>query len=250
MIKIKAENVCKKFLMEAEKSQGALFGVLSLFSKKNKKELIVIENVSFDVVSGQILGIIGKNGSGKSTLLRIIAGIYPKDSGRIELCGDSIYLNGFSSGLSPKLTMKENIYLMGSVMGLSGKEVKEKFGQIVDFSGLGDFINNKVYQFSTGMTARLVFSIVINCLEYKNPDIILLDEVFEAGGDCDFKASALEKMESFIKGNKAVILVSHDLGILKKYCNNVLWLECGKIKKIGNPEEVIKEYENSSNLLY
>jgi ABC-type polysaccharide/polyol phosphate transport system ATPase subunit len=248
MIKIKVENLHKKFLMETEKSQGALKDFISLFLRRDKKELQALKDVSFSVCSGQVLGVIGENGSGKSTLLKVIAGIYPQDKGLVELGGDSVYLNIFGAGLMPKLTMRENIYLMGSIMGLSREDIKEKFNSIVDFSGLKDFTDNKVCQFSTGMVARLVFSTAINCLEHRNPDIILLDEVFESGGDFDFRKKALKKMEELVKSKKAVVLVSHNLDIIKNYCNNVLWLNQGRVKKIGDPKEIVEEYVNQQNL--
>jgi ABC-type polysaccharide/polyol phosphate transport system ATPase subunit len=244
-LKIRVKNLYKEFLMETEKNQGALQSILSLFSKKDKKELVAIKNVSFDVYAGQIFGIIGKNGSGKSTLLRVVAGIYSTDKGSVEIFGEPIYLNGFGPGLSPKLTMRENIYLIGSIMDIPNKDMKKKFEEIVEFSGLEDFIDCKVYQFSSGMVARLVFSTAIHCLEYKNPKIILLDEVFEAGGDFKFKEKATKKMEEFIKDKKAVILVSHNLEMIKNYCNNVLWLDHGKIREIGKAEEVVKKYLES-----
>lgn len=245
MLKIKVENLQKNFNMEIKNNQSVLEFLLSIFSinkKPNFKNLAIINNVSFEVFSGQILGIVGSNGSGKSTLLKIIANIYKQDSGMVKVIGQSVYLNGFGQGLMPKLTMRENIYLIGAIMGLSNKEIKNNFDKVVEFSGLKDFVDNRVYQFSSGMIVRLIFSTTIIFLEHKNPDIILLDEVFEAGGDIDFKDKAIKKMEEFVQNNKAVILVSHQMETVKKYCHKTLWLKNGKIASIGNTEEVVDEY--------
>ena len=142
--------------------------------------------------------------------------------------------------------MRENIYLMGSVMGLSQEEIRNRFDQIVEFSGLRDHVDIKIYQFSTGMISRLNFSIVMHCLEYKKPDILLLDEVLSAGGDIDFQEKATKKMEELIKGGAAVILVSHSLSTINDYCDNVIWLEKGNIKEIGKPKNIIKNYKKSN----
>ena len=210
--------------------------------KSEKKDIEVFENISFDVYAGEVLGIIGKNGCGKSTLLRLIAGVYESDSGEIKTNGRVVYLTGMSQGSSPKLTMRENIYLMGSVMGLSQGDIKKRFNEIVEFSGLRDFVDMKVYQFSTGMLSRLNFSIIIHCVKHQNPDILLLDEVLSAGGDIEFQEKATEKMEELIKGGATVILVSHSLDIINKYCDRAILLDKGKVVSSGIPTDVTNFY--------
>ena len=143
--------------------------------------------------------------------------------------------------------MRNNIYLIGSIMGLSRKEVKKRFQEIVSFAELEDFVDTKVYQFSYGMLNRLCFSTTIHFLKHKNPDILLLDEVFGSGGDLSFQNKAIAKIEEFIKGGAAVILVSHNLHLIKKYCSRVILLENGKIKKEGYPNETIDEYIQNAN---
>ena len=152
------KGVSKKFMIGFQNNNSALSRVVSLFSgKEPKKEFWAVKNVDLFAKIGENLGIIGPNGSGKSTLLRIIAGVYEADEGSVKTKGNTIYLNGFSNGLNSKLTMKENIYLMGSVMGIGQKNIKKRFDEIVEFSGLRDFVYTKVYQFSTGMITRLKF---------------------------------------------------------------------------------------------
>lgn len=242
---IKVSKISKTFVINKEKSKGALsIFVNFLNGQKNTKSLKVLDSISFEVNKGDVLGIIGKNGCGKSTLLKIIAGILCADYGSVFTLGNVVYLSGFGYGLVQKLTMRENIFLIGTLMGLSKKEILNKIDKIVEFSGLKEFIDNKVYKFSSGMIVRLNFSITIHCLEYKKPDIILLDEVLDVGGDIDFQNKAIQKIENLIKSGSAIIIVSHNLETIKKYCQKVVWLNENVIK-IGGAEKIITEYENS-----
>ena len=241
--RISLRKIGKNFKIGNKTNDGALLRIVSFFSgKEEKKEFRVLDDITFDVRAGEVVGIVGRNGSGKSTLLRLIAGIYQPDSGEVETEGKLVYLSGFGQGLRPKLTMTENIYLIASIMGLSRKEVAKRFSNIVEFSGLAEYVDTKVYQFSTGMLTRLNFSIGINCLEYHKPEILLIDEVLEAGGDIDFKKKAGKKIEEFIRGGAAVILVSHNLEDISRYCDRALLLEKGKITMRGDVEAVIKKY--------
>jgi len=240
--KIIINNVSKKFKRDYIKNEGILFRLLSFLNKNGKGEFNALKDISFMVREKEIFGVIGKNGSGKSTLLRVIAGIYKPNSGTVKTKGEIVYLSGFDHGIQRKLTMRENIYLLGVLRGLSKKEINEKFNEIVDFSGLREYLDAKVYQFSSGMINRLSFSITFFCITHKNPDIILIDEVFGAGADFDFKEKSLKKMEELIKKGSSIVLASHDLELIKKYCDKVILLENGKIVKIGNQEEVISFY--------
>lgn len=241
--RIRVDKISKKFNIDFRKNEGLLARVLSFFPRSSpKRELLALDEASFDTKSGEVVGIIGKNGSGKSTLLKIIAGVYYPSSGEVKTNGTMVYLTGLGQGLVQKLTMRENIFLMGSVMGLAQKDIKKKFDEIVEFSGLKDFVDSKIYQFSSGMVTRLNFSVMIHSLKHHNPDIILLDEVFGAGGDIDFQKKGIEKMEELIKGGAAVIMVSHDLEIIKKYCNKAVLLNKGKTVFMGEPEEAVKKY--------
>jgi ABC-type polysaccharide/polyol phosphate transport system ATPase subunit len=240
-----ADNVSKKFKIGCcDQNKSALGRIVSLFSgRESKKDFHALEDISFSVAPGKNLGIIGRNGSGKSTLLRLIAGVYRPDKGSIKTEGNVVCLMGFGYGLNQKLTMRENIYLMGSIMGLSPKDIKKRFNEIVEFSGLPNFLDTKVYQFSSGMITRLNFSVTIHCVKHSNPDILLLDEVFGAGGDIDFETKALKKMEELVTGGTTVILSTHDLNVVEKYCDMAMWLDKGKIIKTGNPSDIVREYK-------
>ena len=244
--RIRVDKISKKFNIDFRKNEGLLARVLYFLPRSSpKRELLAIEDVSFDVKAGEIVGVIGKNGSGKSTMLKIIAGVYAPSFGEVETTGTMVYLTGLGQGLVPRLTMRENILLMGSVMGLAQNDIKKKLGEIVEFSGLKEFIDSKVYQFSSGMITRLNFSVMIHSLKHHNPDIILLDEVFGAGGDIDFQKKGIEKMEELIRSGASVIMVSHSLEIIKKYCQKAILLDKGKIDFMGVPEETVKRYLNN-----
>ncbi|MFA6536298.1 MAG: ABC transporter ATP-binding protein [Candidatus Paceibacterota bacterium] len=247
--RIEIKNLSKKFRADFRKSDTALSRFVGLLSgHTEKREIPVLDDISFEVSAGEILGIIGKNGAGKSTLLRLIAEVYQPDSGQITTRGKTVYLTGVNQGSVPKLTMRENIYLMGSVMGLSQKDIGSRFDEIVDFSGLREFVDMKVYQFSTGMLARLNFSTVIHCIKHQSPDILLLDEILSSGGDAKFKEKATQRMDDLIKGGAAVILVSHDEESILKNCHKAIWLDQGKIREIGTPASVFQKYLEAMKL--
>jgi ABC-type polysaccharide/polyol phosphate transport system ATPase subunit len=234
------ENLSKKFRIGFRKNKNLLFRIFSFFSgKESKKPFFVLKNLSFRVKKGSVLGVIGKNGSGKSTLLRIIGGIYKPTIGSLSVSGNVVSVINLKSGLIDLLTMKENIFLICSFLGLSKKQTEEKMDSIVDFSGLADFMNTKVYQFSEGMRERLSFSIAVNC----SPDVLLLDEVFEVG-DQGFKRKSSEKIKEMSKKKVSVVIVTHDLDIIRKYCDRVIWLDKGEAVEKGEPERVIKNYLN------
>ncbi|MFA5184807.1 MAG: ABC transporter ATP-binding protein [Patescibacteria group bacterium] len=241
--RISVDRVSKQFNLGFKKNENALGRVLSLVSSQEAhKTLSVLQDISFSAAAGENIGLIGRNGSGKSTLLRLIAGIYQADAGTINARGEIVYLNGFSSGLRDRLTMRENIYLVGLLMGLSRKEIDLRFGDIVAFAELENFIDTKVYQFSSGMMSRLSFAITFQCLRQKRPDIILFDEVFSAGGDLAFQKKALAQMEEFIRNGTTVLLVNHNLGLIEKYCQRSILLERGRIIEDGPTAAVAKHY--------
>lgn len=245
-IRIRVNKISKKFDLERKASDNALSRILFyLFRKQESKQINVLDNVSFEVKAGEIMGLIGRNGSGKSTLLRIIAEVYFPDTGEVKTHGKVIYLGGRGQILTQNLTMRENIYLVGSMMGLSQKDIGKKFSTIVEFSGLKEFVDTKVYKFSSGMVTRLAFSIMIHCVKHHNPDILLLDEVFGGGGDIDFHDRAAKIIEEIIKGGAAVILVSHSLEIIKRYSDEVIWLDEGKIFAQGNSKKIVSRYSAS-----
>lgn len=236
--RIVLENISKRFRIGFKKHQGTLARLLVLFSGKEPKMVIeALKDISFSAEAKEIIGIIGENGSGKSTLLRTIAGIYIQDQGKIYINGRVISLIGLNFGLKSRLTMKDNIYLCCSLFGLSQEEIKKSFGSIVEFAGLEDFVNTKLYQFSWGMVQRLVLSIVIYC----NPDILLLDEAF-AELDEDFRIKSADKIKGLVNNGVTVLFASHEMGLIEQCCNRVIWIDRGQIVRIGKSEEVIKEY--------
>ncbi len=238
MRRIEAHGISKKFRIGFVKNQGALARFISIFSGVEPKKIFwALKDVSLSADAGEIVGIIGENGSGKSTLLRIIAGIYDKDKGGIKTEGKIISLINLHSGLRERLAMEDNIYICCSLFGLSKKEAGRRFNSIVKFSELGNFVNTKIYQFSEGMKQRLSFSIAIHC----NPDILLIDEVFEIG-DEEFKVKSANKIKDFVKNGVAVLLVSHKLEMIEKHCDRVIWIDKGKIAKEGNSREVVRDY--------
>lgn len=240
------EKISKRFLIGSAENKSALKKITAFFSgREEKKEIWALEDISFCVGSGNNFGIIGKNGSGKSTLLKLIAGIYAADRGKIKIKGRVAYVSGFGQGLNQKLTMRENICLLGSLMGISPKNIKKTMGDIIEFSGLNEFINTKIYQFSSGMITRLGFTSTVYFLAQSNPDILLLDDVFGSGADFEFENKAIKKMEDFIRGGTTVILASHTLDFIEKYCDEVLLIEKGKVIKSGDPKEIINIYRRS-----
>lgn len=244
MERITLDKISKQFTVGAKK-KSALDSAIGLFNRQTKRRFWALKNISFSANAGENIGIIGRNGSGKSTLLRAIAGIYTVDSGNIKTQGKIAYLDAWAPGLKKKLTMRENIYLMGSLLGLSQKDIKKEFNAIIEFSGVGEFVDTKVFQFSSGMVTRFAFSATIHFVKHHNPDIILLDEAFGAGGDIDFQKKAIQKMEELIKGGATVLLASHDSGLIKKYCHRAIWIDKGEIIKQADPEEVCEAYAKS-----
>ncbi len=238
MERIIVNNVSKKFKIGVRGYHGVLSKSLSFISGKGAKKTIhALDNVSVNFNKGEIIGIIGKNGSGKSTLLRTIAGIYRQDSGIIKINGKLVSLISLNLGMKARLTMKDNIYLCGSLFGLSRKEIKKRINLIAKFAELEIFINTKLFQFSEGMKQRLAFSIAI----HSNPDILLMDEVFEVG-DREFKLRSAEKIKEIVKKGATVLLVSHELWMVEKHCDKVILMKHGRIIMEGSTMAVVKEY--------
>ncbi len=239
MERIIVKNLTKNFRIGSKRNQTTSEKIISVLTgKETKRKFCALNNISFSLKEGEILGIIGKNGSGKSTLLRIIAGVYKKDFGEVKVRGKLLPLIGLGFGIKGNLTMRENIFLGASYFGLNRKETKEIFNSIVNFSDLKDFINTKVYQFSSGMKTRLAFSIAIHC----KSDILLLDEIF-AVGDENFRRKGIERLKEFVKKGGSIIFVAHSLGMVREHCHRVLWMEKGRIIKEGDPKEIVREYQ-------
>ncbi len=239
---LEVEGISKRFKRDYVKRMGALGHLTSLFSGEKNEKFYALRDISFSASSGENVGLIGSNGSGKTTLLRVIAGIYWPDSGHVRCRGDVIYASGFTHGLAPKLSMVENIYNICSLYGLKKSEITDKLGEIIEFSDLSGHEDMKVYQFSQGMVSRLTFSTTIHCLTEKYPEILLLDEVFSAGGDLAFQSKSIQKVENLIRGGATVIMASHSPELIKKYCKRTIWLENGAMIREGPSKDVVGEY--------
>lgn len=236
-----AKNISKTFLITDDSQNSIKQKLFTLFNKKTPKKIEAVKLMNFDIKKGECFGIIGRNGSGKSTLVKILAGVYPVDSGYVKINGSTMLMN-LGVGMSHELTARENIYISGSVLGLKIKEIDSIFEQIIDFAELKDFVDTKIKFFSSGMLARLGFSIAVNA----GSDIMFLDEIF-AVGDFKFKEKAVKIFEkSWIEG-KTVVLISHSMDTIKQYCQRVAYIKKGQLMHIGPPEETIEMYLNEGN---
>ena len=206
-------------------------------SLKPDELVTALDGVSFNVEKGRTLGIIGENGSGKSTILKIVAGIAKPSSGRISTVGKVSALIELGAGFHPEITGRENVFINGIMLGLTKKEITQKFEEIVSFAELEDFIDAPVKTYSSGMYMRLGFSVAINV----NPDILLIDEVL-AVGDASFIPKCLDRIDDFRRRKKTILFVSHDLGTVEKICDKVVLLKNGKISAIGEPKRIVNVY--------
>ena len=242
---IKVENVSMKFNLGIEKGFSLKQFFIDLGNPKKRKEKKKINNdfwalkdVDFSVKKGEVIGFIGSNGAGKSTLLKVIAGVMKPTKGKVLVGGNICPMIELGAGFDPQLTARENIYLNGAVMGYTKEFIESKFDEIVEFSELKDFLEVPVQNFSSGMVARLAFSIAT----IVDPEILIVDEILSVG-DIAFQAKSEKKMMSMINGGTTVLFVSHSLGQIEKMCDRVVWLEHGVIQKIGG-KEVCQEYKN------
>jgi ABC-2 type transport system ATP-binding protein len=235
-----ARNISKTFHITEDSYNTIKKRLFNLFDPPKAKEIAALKMMNFQINKGECFGLIGKNGSGKSTLARVLAGVYPTDTGFVKINGSTMLMD-LGVGMSHELTARENIYVSGSVLGLKIKEIDGIFDAIVDFAELRDFIDTKIKFFSTGMIARLSFSIAVNA----GADVMFLDEIF-AVGDLKFQEKAIKVFEeSWIKG-KTVVLVSHSMGVIQKYCKRVAYLKNGALEYLGDPETAINMYVQES----
>ncbi len=236
-IAIAVQNVSKTFKIPKEKISTLRGAFVNALRNKGVDEFKALDNVSFEVKKGEFFGIIGRNGSGKSTLLKILASIYTPDSGKVQINGLISPFLELGIGFNPELSGRDNIFLNASVLGLSTKQIKEKFDDIVAFSELRRFIDQKVKNYSSGMQVRLAFSVAIHA----NRDILLMDEVL-AVGDSNFQSKCMEEFNKYKEMGKTVILVTHDIATVQRYCDRALLLRSGKVVMIGDPEKVGNKY--------
>ena len=231
------ENLSKTFLIPHGISNTFKERLIHFEWKKKYEQFEALKDVSFEVKRGEFFGIIGRNGSGKSTLLKILAGIYTPDKGKVKVNGAVSPFLELGVGFNPDLSGRDNIYLNGTILGLSRKEIRSRFDQIVDFAELERFIDQKLKNYSSGMHVRLAFSVAIHV----NKDILLMDEVL-AVGDTNFQNKCITEFIRFKEMGNTVILVTHDLSAIRKYCDRAMLLRDGRNFKIGAAEEVTNEY--------
>ena len=238
-IAIKVENVSKTFRLPHEKS-GSIKSIVVNFWRRDKsyEKQKALEGITFEVKKGEFFGIVGRNGSGKSTLLKLLAGIYTPDTGNIHVDGKLTPFIELGVGFSPELSGRENVYLNGALLGFDHKEMKAMYEEIVRFAELERFMDQKLKNYSSGMQVRLAFSIAIRA----NTPILLLDEVL-AVGDASFKAKCDEYFDKVKKDSgQTVVLVTHDMAAVQKYCNRAILINDGKIELNGEPGEISNQY--------
>jgi len=238
---IEVQNISKVFNI-GKKPKDLRNAISNIFKFKSNitDELIALDNISFNINEGEVFGIIGPNGSGKSTLLKILSKITYPTSGRAILRGRISSLLEVGTGFHHELTGRENIYLNGSILGMSKKEIKAKFDEIVDFSGIEKFIDTPVKHYSSGMYVRLAFSVAAHL----EPEILLVDEVLSVG-DMNFRKKSMGKMNEVANSGRTVVLVSHNLGIINNLCQNGIYLQGGKILNSGSIKGVVESYQNN-----
>ncbi len=233
---IKVNNLSKSYKLY-DKNSDRLREVMSLRKKTYHKLHYALNNVSFDIRRGENVGIIGVNGSGKSTLLKILTGVVTPTSGAVEVNGKISALLELGTGFNPEYTGMENIFLNGTIMGYSKEEIQARLPSILDFADIGDFINQPVKTYSSGMFARLAFAVAVNV----DPEILIVDEVLSVG-DLRFQIKCMERMKQMMVGGTTVLFVSHDINAVRRFCSSAIWLNHGEIQSIGEVNKVADEY--------
>jgi lipopolysaccharide transport system ATP-binding protein len=250
---IEVNNLGKEYVIGERQSYVALRDVLMNVLKsplqlfqKNKKDnnsnFWALKDINFEVQPGEIIGVIGKNGAGKSTLLKVLSQITPPSTGEIKLRGRVGSLLEVGTGFHPELTGRENIFLNGAILGMTKVEIKSKYDEIVEFSGVEKFIDTPVKRYSSGMYVRLAFAVAA----HMDPEILVVDEVLSVG-DAEFQKKCLGKMNNITKQDgRTILFVSHNLGAIKQLCTRTIWLEDGKVKLDGPTEKVVSKYLQST----
>lgn len=240
-IAIHAKNISKTFHITEDSHNTVKHRLFNLFNPPKRKDVRAVKRLSLEIKKGECIGLLGRNGSGKSTLVKVLAGVYPTDTGYVRINGSTMLMN-LGVGMSHELTARENIYVSGSVLGLKIKEVDAIFDKIVEFAELREFIDTKIKFFSSGMVARLAFSIAVNA----GADIMFLDEIF-AVGDMKFQEKAIRVFESSWIEGKTVILVSHSMETIQKYCNRAAYMKGGELIYFGDTAKAIEMYTEDNH---
>ena len=237
---INVENLSKTYKIKDRSDASFRDYILNPFKTRQHRKIESLKDVSFKIYKGDVVGILGRNGSGKSTLLKILAGAYlPNKGSKVEVKGKVIRL-ALGMGFDPELSAKENTYLNASLLGLTFKQIGEKFKDIIEFSELQEFINTKIKYFSSGMVTRLAFAIAIHA----EADIFLMDEFFGGVGDLAFQEKSKKVFLNTFIENRTILYVDHDIANIQKYCTRAIILNSGRIIGDGSVEEILPIYKN------
>ena len=255
---IRAEGIGKKYIIShqyqgkytalrdviAQKTRHLKQRIKTPFGSRNttssKEEFWALKNISFGIKKGDAVGIIGYNGAGKSTLLKIMSRITEPTAGKVSINGRVASLLEVGTGFHPELTGRENIYLNGAILGMRKFEINRRFDEIVQFAEIDKFLDTPVKRYSSGMYVRLAFSVAAHL----EPEILMVDEVL-AVGDAAFQKKCLGRMKNVAREGRTVLFVSHNMNSIRRFCNNVIWIDKGNLVKRGNADEVVREYEQS-----
>ena len=238
---IQVNNITVRYKIANDRVSSLKEFVIKKIKKSiTEKDFLALDNVSFTVKKGDVVGVVGRNGAGKSTLLKVVSGIQKTASGNIVLNGRVVPMLELGAGFDMELSGKENVYLNGAVLGYSKEFLDEKYNDILEFSELGDFINMPVRNYSSGMVARLAFSIA----SMVNPEILIVDEVLSVG-DENFQRKSKNRMIELMSGGSTVLFVSHNIKQIEEICNKAVWLEHGKVVMTGPSDVVCAEYKKS-----
>lgn len=238
-IALSVNNVTKTFRVHQEKT-NSIKALIAAGGRNRYEDFYALRNVSFQVADGEAVGIIGHNGSGKSTLLKCMAGILRPNEGSIDIHRQMSALLELGAGFHPELSGRDNIFLNAAILGMGRREIAKRFDEIVEFSGLEGFIDSLVKTYSSGMYVRLAFAVAINV----DPDLLLIDEIL-AVGDITFQQKCMEKFVQFREEGRTLVLVTHDLGSVRNFCDRVIWLEKGVVRGEGSPAVLVDEYTES-----
>ena len=238
---IEVKDVSMHFRMPGDRLNSLKEYVIKMIKRKLKfKEFVALDHVSFEVKKGEVVGLVGHNGAGKSTILKVISGILKPTNGEVKIYGNVVPMLELGSGFDMEMTGRENVFLNGAILGYSEAFLKAKYDEIVKFSEIEEFIDVPIRNYSSGMTARLAFAVAT----VVEPEILIVDEVL-AVGDANFQEKSKRRMMELMGGGTTVLFVSHSLPQIREMCDRVVWLDHGKLKMIGDTQQVCDAYEAS-----
>lgn len=238
---IEVRDVSMRFRMANDRiSSIKEYAIARLRGKLKYNEFEALKHVSFDVKRGEVMGLIGHNGAGKSTLLKVISGILKPTEGSVIVRGNVAPMLELGSGFDFDMTGRENIFLNGAILGYSEEFLKSKYEEIVAFSEIGPFIDMPLRNYSSGMVARLAFSVATVVV----PEVLIVDEVL-AVGDAEFQEKSRKRMMELMSGGTTVLFVSHDIDQIREMCSHIVWLENGMVREVGVPDEICRRYKEN-----